>query len=111
MRARATILVLLLVAAACGSTRRSEPISGPMQLDSADLRRGETVFMQKCDACHIHGEGGLGPSLNEKPLPVFAMRLQVRQGLGAMPAFSEEEIPDRDLDACLDYVRALREQR
>jgi hypothetical protein len=34
-------------------------------------------------------------------LPDGAIRTQVRQGLGAMPAFESSEIPDRDLDALL----------
>jgi mono/diheme cytochrome c family protein len=96
---------------ACGATRASEPIAGPLPLVSGVEVEGRRVFMQHCHACHVLGEGGLGPPLNDKPLPDFAMRFQVRQGVGAMPAFSEEEIDDRELDGLLAYVRALREHR
>lgn len=61
-----------------------------------------------CNPCHPGGEGGLGPALKNKPLPEGAIRLQVRQGLGAMPAFSEEELPDGQLDDIVEYLRAIR---
>jgi mono/diheme cytochrome c family protein len=99
---------LALVLVACGSARRSEPIAGPLAIDSNDMAAGQKVWMQNCDACHIGGEGGLGPALNDKPLPEFAMRTQVRQGLGAMPAFDEREIDGKELDDLMLYVRQLR---
>jgi mono/diheme cytochrome c family protein len=64
--------------------------------------------MGACNKCHPGGEAGLGPALNNKPLPKFLMHLQVRKGLGAMPSFSEKKIPDGDLDDLLEYVKALR---
>jgi mono/diheme cytochrome c family protein len=36
------------------------------------------------------------------------IRFQVRHGLGAMPAFSEKEIGDRELDDLVAYLKALR---
>jgi len=47
--------------------------------------------------------------VNDKPLPEFAMRTQIRAGVGTMPAFSEREIPDADADAVVRYMVALRE--
>ncbi|MDC4226474.1 MAG: cytochrome c [Candidatus Manganitrophus sp.] len=55
------------------------------------------------------GEAGLGPALNNKPLPGWMIRFQVRHGLGAMPAFSEKEISDRELDdLVIAYLKAFR---
>jgi hypothetical protein len=34
--------------------------------------------------------------------------VQVRHGLGTMPAFSEREISDGELDDLVAYVKALR---
>lgn len=99
------------IAVACGSARRSEPIAGPVALASDDLRAGRQAFMRHCDSCHVHGEGGLGPSLNDKALPEFAMRLQVREGFGAMPGFSKDEISDDDLDRVIEYLVTLRHAR
>ncbi|HKP56749.1 MAG TPA: cytochrome c [Polyangiales bacterium] len=48
----------------------------------------------------------MGPALNDKPVPVAAVKLQVRQGLGAMPAFSESEITGDELSALVAFLSA-----
>jgi mono/diheme cytochrome c family protein len=73
------------------------------------LAEGQRVFMQTCNQCHVGGAAGLGPSLNDKRLPAFVVRFQVRHGLGAMPAFSERSISDGQLDDVISYMRYLRE--
>ena len=98
---------LLVLASGCGSPRRSEPFAGPFDGDRAEAR-GRMLFEQHCSKCHPGGEAGLGPSLNEKPLPVFLMKLQVRKGLGAMPSFDERELGDRELSDLMDFVVAYR---
>lgn len=102
------LLAGALLVASCGTARRSEPVAGPMALDQADLAAGRQVFLTRCHECHPGGEAGLGPGINDKPLPGFLIRLQVRKGLGTMPAFSEDEIPDRELDHLVTYLKALR---
>jgi mono/diheme cytochrome c family protein len=102
------VSVAVLALAACGSARRSEPLTGPVALPSDAARAGEVVFMRECHACHPGGEAGLGPALNNKPLPGFLIATQVRLGAGAMPAFSQSEIPPADLDALLAYLKARR---
>jgi mono/diheme cytochrome c family protein len=105
----ATAVVLALaLASGCGSARRSPPLVEPLPLGTAELRQGHEVFSAHCHACHPGGEAGLGPALNNKPLPRFMIRLQVRRGMGAMPAFPEEVISDQELDHLLDYLLALR---
>jgi mono/diheme cytochrome c family protein len=93
----------------CGSARRAPPLVGP-QTAAAEQVAGRRVFIDKCDFCHPGGEAGLGPALNDKPLPRTAIKLQVRKGLGAMPDFSPQELADPDLDRLADYVLALRQQ-
>lgn len=112
-RLRITSRGLLLGAAlpllaACGSARRGEPIAGPLPLAEPALERGRAVFIENCQRCHPGGEGGLGPALNDKPLPGFVTRLQVRRGLGAMPSFSDGEISDEELEDLVEYLGALR---
>lgn len=109
-RAVAVILLVLVVLmlAACGSARRSEPIAGPMRLDDPSVQRGKLLFDTHCYKCHAQGEGGLGPAINDKPLPRFLMRFQTRHGLGTMPSFSEQQIGDRELEDILNYIVALR---
>lgn len=101
---RALVWVLL---AACVTPRRTEPIAGPLALD-ATAERGEEVFLRYCHQCHPFGEGGLGWSLNDKPLPGFAIRMQTRAGFGAMPAFGPDQIDAEQLDALVHYLKVLR---
>jgi mono/diheme cytochrome c family protein len=102
------VITLLLLQAGCGSARRSEPIAGPLKIDSPAVKNGQKIFMEHCNQCHPQGETGLGPALNNKPLPGFMVRFQVRKGLGAMPAFSKKEISDEQLNEMLEYIRAMR---
>jgi len=100
-----------LVAAAlgaCTSARRSEPISGTFNADTPTIAHGERLFMEHCQPCHPGGAAGLGPAINNKPLPAFMIRTQVRLGVGAMPAFSQRDLSPADLDALIAYVRARR---
>lgn len=77
-------------------------------MGQAVLLEGERVFERYCHQCHPGGAGGLAPSLNNKPAPGWLIRFQVRQGMGAMPAFPVERIGDDELDALVAYVVALR---
>ncbi len=100
------LLLLLALVAACGPARRGEPFTA-LQLEPAE-KKGREHFMHHCNPCHPGGAAGLGPALNNKPLPRWAIRLQVRHGLGAMPGFSKTEIPDEELEAIIGYLKALR---
>lgn len=101
-------LAACVATVACGSARRSAALGASPVPATAEVLRGQRVFMHACHACHPGGETGLGPSLNDKPLPGFLIALQVRRGLGAMPAFSRDELPDEDLSALIEYMRARR---
>lgn len=101
-------LTTLLPCVACGTAKRDEPEKPAFVARDANIGQGERVFKKQCDYCHPGGGGGLGPPLNNKPAPAFAIRFQVRHGLGAMPAFDSTKISDRDLHAVADYLKALR---
>jgi mono/diheme cytochrome c family protein len=81
---------------------------GPVALDSPKAERGEKIFMRNCYQCHPGGEAGLAPAINNKPLPGSMTKAQVRLGVGAMPCFSRQEIPDAELDDLVAYLKALR---
>jgi mono/diheme cytochrome c family protein len=104
----ATSLLVLLTVSGCSSPRRGEPIVGGAPPLDAQIVRGERVFMAHCHQCHPGGEGGLAPAINDKPLPGFLIKFQVRQGIGAMPAFSSEEIRPEELNDLVAYLKALR---
>jgi mono/diheme cytochrome c family protein len=111
-RANHRVALLLVMTAivylACGTARRRPPL-GPAPALSEQAATGQVAFMEKCNRCHPGGEAGLGPALNEKPLPDFLKRFQVRKGLGTMPHFSHEELSDAQLDAILEYLKALHQ--
>lgn len=95
-----------LAAVGCGAARQSPPLQAtPPVLDTQQLA-GQRVYMRDCNGCHPQGAGGLGPALNDKPVPAAAIKLQVRQGVGAMPAFSEQEISAEELDALVAFMSA-----
>lgn len=105
----AILLFGLVLASGCGSARRSEPLGNAPELSNASELRGRKVFMANCNACHEGGAGGLGPALNNKPLPGWLIRFQVRNGLGVMPAFPEKQISNAELDDLLIYLKVLRQ--
>ncbi|WP_207432278.1 c-type cytochrome [Sabulibacter ruber] len=108
--------LFLLVVSSCGSARRSEPIMGPMSFRTQQLENGRVVFMQNCQRCHPLGEAGLGPSLNNIPLPGIALRFRVRSkafflGIGRMPSFKKHEISREQMDELVVYMKALRRHK
>jgi mono/diheme cytochrome c family protein len=106
--ARATALAgWLVLGAACVPTSGA-PTLEPLVHPDPQVARGERVFAHACHACHPHALTGLGPGIIDKPIPGWLVRLQVRVGLGVMPAFSSDEIDDEDLDALVAYLDALR---
>ena len=101
-------LLLALLVLACGPARRGIPFEDPIALNTPELQQGQLVYMDKCSKCHPGGGGGLGPALNNKPLPGFAIKFQVRHGLGVMPAFKKDVISQPDLEALTEYLKAVR---
>ncbi|MEZ4599634.1 MAG: cytochrome c [Syntrophotaleaceae bacterium] len=106
-----SLILLLLFMTGCGSARRGVPLYGPMEMKDSDAVRGEQVFMSHCNSCHPRGEAGIGFALNNKWLPDWAIRTQVRVGVGAMPGFSEEIISDRELEDIIAYLDYMRDRK
>lgn len=111
---RALVVIVALAAAllaGCATARRGEPFAPAPAIADPVVARGQRVFFAQCHSCHPQGQGGLGPALNNKPLPGFLVKLQVRHGLGAMPRFEASRLPAEDLDALVAYLKALRAAR
>ena len=92
-----------------GASRRAGRAAG--QPDTRAEARGERLYQRYCYQCHPGGAAGLGPALNNKPLPAIAIRTQIRNGVGAMPAFDAALLSDQDVDAITEYVEDLRATR
>lgn len=104
----AALICLLHMVNGCTSERAKSPVITPMAIVDPSVQRGQAVFDKHCYSCHLRGTGGMAPKLNNKPLPKFLIKFQVRHGLGVMPAFSEEQISDPELQDLANYVAALR---
>jgi mono/diheme cytochrome c family protein len=111
LRAAVAVGLVGVFAAACGSSRRAPPIGSPFAPESPLVARGEMAFMRHCHACHTQGEASFAPALNNKPVPGWLIKWQVRAGFGAMPSFSKREISPEELDAIVGYLKALRRHR
>jgi mono/diheme cytochrome c family protein len=92
----------------CAPAYRGAPILEPLEPVDPQVLLGRQVFDSNCHQCHPGGATGLAPGITNKPLPDWAIRFQVRHGLGEMPAFSDEEISDEELHALVAYLNALR---
>lgn len=102
-----TLLWLFFLLTAC-SARKGVPHTEPLMASSEEVRQGEVLFNRFCSSCHPNGTAGLGPALNNKPLPGFAIRFQIRNGIGVMPAFDEEVISDEGTKQIVAYLKELR---
>ena len=103
------VLVVVLTLAGCGGrTQRGTPAVQELRPTSVEVARGERLFQKFCYQCHPGGAAGLGPSINDKPLPEIAIRTQIRTGVGAMPAFDHTWMSDAEVAAVAEYVQALR---
>jgi mono/diheme cytochrome c family protein len=101
-------LAVAVVAAGCGPEHRGEPRGPKVVPDTRAEARGARLYSKFCYQCHPGGEAGLGPALNDKPLPEIAIRTQIREGVGAMPAFDGDLLSDDDVAALAEYVQEMR---
>lgn len=102
------LVLAVVLQTGCGTARRGAIYDKPIETDSPQLAGGEKLFMKHCNQCHPGGAAGVGPAINNKPLPGFLMKFQVRRGLGAMPSFSEKHISGEELNNLIAYLKALR---
>jgi mono/diheme cytochrome c family protein len=104
------VMLLALAVEGCGqSARPPNEISTTKLRSDPRLAEGQRTFMQYCNQCHVTGGGGVGPSLNDKWMPSFFIRLKVRHGIGSMPHFSDRVVSDAQLDDVIGYVGYLHQ--
>lgn len=79
---------------------------GKVQL--GDSYRGETIFSTTCASCHGQGGkgGGIGPKLAGAAIPLSAVKAQIDNGGGAMPAGLVKGQDEQDVLAYLAGIVA-----
>lgn len=107
MRILIPIFCCSLLFAGC-SARKGVPYTEPLQAQNQNVVEGKVLFDQYCNSCHPGGTAGLGPALNNKPLPGFLIRFQIRQGIGVMPAFDKDVISKEESKKIVAYLKELR---
>merc|ERR1712190_503681 len=88
-------------------------VAGGKPALAADLENGESVFQGNCTACHAGGNNSVVPEKKIKKAElekyliggynVEAIKTQVTNGKGSMPAFGEKLGPD-DIEDVANYV-------
>ncbi|MDX2369003.1 MAG: cytochrome c [Colwellia sp.] len=63
---------------------------------------GEHVFKAVCSHCH---ELGNGPKIKGRALPIEYIKIRVRNGFRAMPAFRASNIDDKSLQLVAELIR------
>jgi mono/diheme cytochrome c family protein len=105
------VAALFAAAAGCGTARRGVPLMGPIAHSDTGMR-GKILFMHNCNQCHPGGDAATGPAINNKWIPDPVMKLQIRKGvLGSMPAFSDKDLSNQDVDDILVYLNELRKKK
>ena len=99
--------ILIVALAGCGLEHRGEPCAPELQPQTAAIAHGERLFHKFCYQCHPNGAAGLGPAINNKPLPALAIKTQIREGVGSMPAFGSDWLSDNEVEDIASYVKAL----
>ncbi|GEM_PF-5571821 len=106
---RPRVLIALapaLILCACGSKTESGGGGGGQKVtylgkESIPKDTAQMVFEQTCMACHATG---VGPVITGRDLPADAVKLFVRNGNRAMPAFTEAMIDEATLDRVAQIV-------
>lgn len=96
---------LMLSACNSGADTSSSSAGGQKvtynEKDSIPKDPAEAYYKQVCMACHATG---VGPEILGRDLPVEAVKMFVRNGNRAMPAFPESMLDDAMLDAVAKMV-------
>lgn len=80
----------------------------PTETAPGDVAAGQAFFQQTCQGCHLNGgrsAGGVGPQLAGRNLTAQAIRNQIVNGGGGMPAGLAQ---GEDLDNVVAYVLSLQ---
>lgn len=89
------LIVMASYTGAMGADQKEMPPAGFAWKDGAE------VYTKICALCH---ETSVGPTLRGRELDPLYIRLVVRNGSRAMPAFRASEIDEHSLENLAEYV-------
>lgn len=67
-------------------------------------KSGEQLYQKVCGHCHA---AGVGPSLTGRSLPDTYIKVFVRNGFNAMPAFPATAVDDASISLIAEYLASL----
>ena len=88
---------------------QSRGVSQRQHIPPGDVAAGRDRWNeQECAFCHgLHGQGGYGPDLAGLGLTFDQFKRQIRQPWGAMPRWSERQLPDKELADLYAFFTSL----
>ena len=95
--------------AAAGTTQAS---TGGTSAGGGNVAAGLTAFKASgCSGCHLglgKAAGGTGPKLSGTQRDDAYIKTIIRNGKGAMPAHSTDEVSDQQITDLIAYIRSLK---
>lgn len=88
----------------------SLPLTGSAQTTPADpVAAGKRTYMiAGCHQCHgTVGQGGVGPRLVPKPMPIEALTAFVRHSPRSMPAYDPQVLTDVEVKQIHTYLSSI----
>jgi ubiquinol-cytochrome c reductase cytochrome c subunit len=97
-----SIRALALAALALHAAAEAQPAQ------DANNENKRAYLAAGCYACHgTVGQGGVGPRLAPKPMPLPAMSAFVRNTARNMPPYSTQMLPEADMKRIHDYLSSI----
>ncbi|MBI4295706.1 MAG: cytochrome c [Chloroflexi bacterium] len=100
------LLVVILMLASCAPkpVTKITPATPPPATPASE---GQLLYTQKCASCHgAKGEGTtIAPAVAGHSMA--ALKTQVRNPMGKMPAFPASQISDHDLDEIAEFIAGM----
>ncbi|MDT0646446.1 cytochrome c [Zunongwangia sp. F260] len=106
-----TIAFLAGIVVISCSAPKTKPYAEVVKLPTEQLQNGRILFDNYCASCHPEGMSGVGLAIINKPLPKALIKFQIRNGIGVMPAFNEEQLSDEQVENIAEYLHYLRTNR
>src|SRR3990172_1518470 len=97
-------MVLLAFLPVCARATPTPPSATPTP---AAMTEGKMLYEQKCAACHGTNAEGTAAAPAIAGHSMAAMKTQVRNPLGEMPAFPQAMLSDRDLDELAEFIAGM----